>query len=196
MANQTGSMDYLVRADTVIILGCENIHGQPPEIGRHPSRLPTPGPHRGDMFGRVRARTRRALHHRRATTHWMHIDDFAALFPTVALYPSVLYVEDAGVFTSAGTAAAIDLCLELVRQDFGAAAANEVARRMVIPPHRHGGQAQYLRWPMPPKPDRDLAKPWAGTRPISTPTSASKTSPDVPIEAGEPSSDAFTTLSA
>ena len=104
------------------------------------------------------------LDHRRATTHWMHIDDFATLFPAVILDPSVLYVEDDGVFTSAGTAAAIDLCLELVRQDLGAAAANEVARRMVIPPHRDGGQAQYLRWPMPPNPDHDLAQAmqWAG----------------------------------
>jgi AraC family transcriptional regulator, transcriptional activator FtrA len=84
------------------------------------------------------------LDHRRAATRWMHIEDFAARFPTGALDPSVLYVEDRGIFTSAGTAAAIDLCLELVRQDFGASAANEVARRTVIPPRTFANPAPRL----------------------------------------------------
>jgi AraC family transcriptional activator FtrA len=160
VANQNASMDDLARADTVIIIGCTNIRSQPPrpliDAIRHAYRR------RARIVGICSGAFVLAhaglLDHRRATTHWMHIDDFAALFPAVSLDPSVLYVEDSGVFTSAGTAAAIDLCLELVRQDLGAAAANEVARRMVIPPHRDGGQAQYLRWPMPPNPDHDLAQ--------------------------------------
>jgi AraC family transcriptional activator FtrA len=174
VANQNGSMDNLARADTVIILGCENIHAKPPahlidairSAYRRRARIV------GICSGAFVLAHAGLLDHRRATTHWMHIDEFASRFPTVTLDPSVLYVEDAGVFTSAGTAAAIDLCLELVRQDLGAAAANEVARRMVMPPHRDGGQAQYLRWPMPPHPDHDLAEAmqWVQTnldRPIT-----------------------------
>ena len=160
VAPQNGSMDDLARADTVIIIGCTNIRAQPPtqliDAIRHAYRR------RARIVGICSGAFVLAhaglLDHRRATTHWMHIEDFATLFPSVVLDPSALYVEDGQVFTSAGTAAAIDLCLELVRQDLGAAAANEVARRMVIPPHRDGGQAQYLRWPMPPHHDHDLAQ--------------------------------------
>ena len=167
VANQNGSMDDLARADTVIILGCTNVRAQPPEqlldairhaYGRRARIV-------GICSGAFVLAHAGVLDHRRATTHWMHTHDFVTLFPAVIVDPSVLYVEDDGVFTSAGTAAAIDLCLELVRQDLGAAAANEVARRMVVPPHRDGGQAQYLRWPMPPNPDHDLAQAmqWAQT---------------------------------
>jgi transcriptional regulator GlxA family with amidase domain len=82
---------------------------------------------------------------RRATTHWMNAPDFAWRFPAVKVDPSVLYVDEGDVLTSAGTGAAIDLCLHIVRRDHGAAVANEVARRMVVPPHRDGGQAQYAQ---------------------------------------------------
>ena len=80
---------------------------------------------------------------RRATMHWMHTIDFAYRFPAVQLDPAVLYVDEGDMLTSAGTGAAIDLCLHVVRRDHGAAVANEIARRMVVPPHREGGQAQY-----------------------------------------------------
>jgi AraC family transcriptional regulator, transcriptional activator FtrA len=159
VADQPGTMHDLARADTLIIIGSENIYADPPaqlveallEADRRHSRIV------GICSGAFVLAYAGLLDHRRATTHWMHVSDFTDRFPAVALDPSVLYVEDRGIFTSAGTAAAIDLCLELVRQDFGAAAANEVARRMVIPPHRDGGQAQYVRWPMPAQPDPDLA---------------------------------------
>jgi transcriptional regulator GlxA family with amidase domain len=82
---------------------------------------------------------------RRATTHWMNALDFAHRFPTVEFDPSVLYVDEGRVLTSAGTGAAIDLCLHVVRLDHGVAVSNEVARRMVVPPHREGGQAQFAR---------------------------------------------------
>ena len=89
---------------------------------------------------------------RRATTHWMWAELFREMYPGIDLDPSVLYVGDGQVFTSAGTSAGIDLCLHLVRLDWGAEVANTVARRMVVPPHRDGGQAQYVLSPVPSAP--------------------------------------------
>jgi transcriptional regulator GlxA family with amidase domain len=82
---------------------------------------------------------------RRATTHWMYTDRLADAFPAVNVDPNVLYVDDGQILTSAGTAAGIDLCLHIVRLDHGADVANAVARRMVVPPHRDGGQAQFVQ---------------------------------------------------
>lgn len=87
---------------------------------------------------------------RRATTHWLHSDKLTARYPKVLVEPSVLYVESGRVFTAAGSAAGIDLGLHIVRQDYGSDIANKVARRMVVPPHREGGQAQYVAAAMPP----------------------------------------------
>lgn len=86
---------------------------------------------------------------RRATTHWAYAADFAARYPAVKVEPDVLYVEDGAVLTSAGAAAGIDCCLHMVRQRCGAAPANALARRLVVPPHRQGGQAQFIEQPMP-----------------------------------------------
>jgi transcriptional regulator GlxA family with amidase domain len=86
---------------------------------------------------------------RRATTHWMYAGQLSERFPGVEVEPDVLYVVDGNVMTSAGTAAAIDLCLHVVRSDHGADVANAVARRMVVPPHRDGGQAQFIQAPVP-----------------------------------------------
>lgn len=86
---------------------------------------------------------------RQATTHWKYADLFAARFPQVQVVPDVLYVEDGPILTSAGTAAGIDLCLHLLRGTFGGRVANGVARRMVVPPQREGGQAQYVATPVP-----------------------------------------------
>jgi transcriptional regulator GlxA family with amidase domain len=85
---------------------------------------------------------------RRATTHWMFTTRLAHAFPAVKVDPDVLYVDDGQILTSAGTAAGIDLCLHVVRMDHGAEVANAVARRMVVPPHRDGGQAQFVREPL------------------------------------------------
>ncbi|HEY6797307.1 MAG TPA: helix-turn-helix domain-containing protein [Kineosporiaceae bacterium] len=85
---------------------------------------------------------------RRATTHWRYAEAFRAEFPDVDLVPDVLYVEDGPIATSAGTAAGIDLCLHLVRRSHGPAVAGAIARRMVVPPHRDGGQAQFVRTPV------------------------------------------------
>jgi AraC family transcriptional regulator, transcriptional activator FtrA len=86
---------------------------------------------------------------RRCTTHWQYADDMARRFPTVTVDPNVLYVADDNIITSAGTAAGIDACLSLVRREHGSAIANALARRMVIPPHRDGGQAQFVEAPVP-----------------------------------------------
>jgi AraC family transcriptional activator FtrA len=85
---------------------------------------------------------------RTAATHWMHADALARAYPRVRVDPDVLYVDDDRVLTAAGSAAAIDMCLHLVRKDHGAAVANQVARRLVIPPHRDGGQAQFVESPV------------------------------------------------
>lgn len=90
---------------------------------------------------------------RDCTTHWMHTEELAARYPQARVNPGVLYVQDGPVYTSAGTAAGIDACLYLLRQEYGDAVAGIVARRMVVPPHRDGGQAQYIDNPLPPAPD-------------------------------------------
>jgi transcriptional regulator GlxA family with amidase domain len=90
------------------------------------------------------------LDERPASTHWAWADDFARRYPRVRLDPDVLYVDDGNVLTSAGTAAGLDCCLHVLRKMCGARAANYVARRLVVPPHRQGGQAQYVQQPMPP----------------------------------------------
>ncbi|MFJ2212987.1 GlxA family transcriptional regulator [Streptomyces sp. NPDC101062] len=103
---------------------------------------------------------------RPATTHWASADRFQRLFPRVAVDPDVLFIDDGDVLTSAGVAAGIDLCLHIVRRDHGAAVANDVARRTVVPPHRDGGQAQYIRRPVP-EPHAATtaaARAWALTR--------------------------------
>ncbi|MGW0806067.1 helix-turn-helix domain-containing protein [Nonomuraea sp. NPDC002799] len=103
---------------------------------------------------------------RRATTHWRMAAELAARFPAVEVEPDTLYVDLGDVATSAGTAAGIDLCLHLVRADHGAAHAAQLARHMVMPPHREGGQLQYAAPPAPGHPPGSLAPilDWAGER--------------------------------
>ncbi|MFI0981227.1 GlxA family transcriptional regulator [Streptomyces sp. NPDC021093] len=126
------------------------------EEGRLPDEI-------AELFRHVRPGTRMAsictggfvlaaagyLDGRRATTHWYWAERFQQLFPSVRVDPEVLYVDDGDVLTSAGVAAGIDLCVHMVRRDFGAAVANDVARRSVVPPHRDGGQSQYIQRPVP-----------------------------------------------
>ncbi|MFF1694718.1 GlxA family transcriptional regulator [Streptomyces sp. NPDC058257] len=86
---------------------------------------------------------------RTATTHWSSAEHFQRLFPRITVDAEVLFIDDGDVLTSAGVAAGLDLCLHVVRSDHGAAVANDVARRTVVPPHRDGGQAQYIQRPVP-----------------------------------------------
>jgi transcriptional regulator GlxA family with amidase domain len=86
---------------------------------------------------------------RRCTTHWRHAAEFTSRFPAADLDPDVLFVDDGNIITSAGTAAAIDACLHLVRRELGAGPANAIARRMVVAPQREGGQRQFVELPVP-----------------------------------------------
>lgn len=110
------------------------------------------------------------LDSRPAATHWADADDFRRFFPKVHLDADVLYVDDGDILTSAGVASGLDLCLHLVRRDHGAAVADDVARRTVVPPHRDGGQAQYVRRPVPSPGDAGTAaaRAWALER-LDTP---------------------------
>jgi transcriptional regulator GlxA family with amidase domain len=103
---------------------------------------------------------------RPATTHWASAAHFQSLFPKVRVDADVLFVDDGDVLTSAGVAAGVDLCVHLVRRDHGTAVANDVARRTVVPPHRDGGQAQYIARPVPDPQQSSTtrARAWALTR--------------------------------
>lgn len=89
------------------------------------------------------------LNGKRAATHWEFERQFQSLFPAVQLDINALYVDDDNIITSAGTAAALDCCLYIIRQRFGSEVANQIARRMIVPPHREGGQAQFIAQPVP-----------------------------------------------
>ncbi|MEV0760905.1 helix-turn-helix domain-containing protein [Nocardia sp. NPDC050435] len=86
---------------------------------------------------------------RKCTTHWRYVDELARRFPAATVDPDVLFVDAGNLITSAGTAAGIDACLHLVRREIGSAAANSIARRMVVPPQRDGGQRQFIERPVP-----------------------------------------------
>jgi AraC family transcriptional activator FtrA len=137
----------LKHADTLIVPACANVHDAPPEALVEAVRA---AHDRGTRIlsicsGAFILAAAGILDGRRATTHWMHATELASRYPAVKVDPTVLYIEDDNVITSAGTAAGIDACLHLVRVDHGAAVAAELARRLVTPPHRDGGQAQYFR---------------------------------------------------
>ena len=106
------------------------------------------------------------LENRRATTYWLKSDNFRRRYPNVTLEPDVLFVDEGPILTSAGLAAGIDLCLHMIRSDHGAALANQAARLAVVAPVRPGGQAQFIRDPLPPETGASLAgtRAWAGQR--------------------------------
>ncbi|MFC7219156.1 GlxA family transcriptional regulator [Streptomyces polyrhachis] len=147
--------EALATADTVVVPAS---HAQ-----EQPELDGTLDPRTAEALARIRPGTRIAsictgafvlaaaglLDGRRATTHWIAAERFARLFPRVELDADVLYVDEGDILTSAGVASGTDLCLHLVRRDHGTAVANEVARRTVVPPHRDGGQAQFIRRPVP-----------------------------------------------
>lgn len=144
-------LDELVQADTVIIPACSNIHVlQPTGLVEAVREAYERGARVAAICsGSFVLAQAGLLDGRRATTHWMHADELRRKFPRIELDETVIYAQDGRIHTSAGTAAGIDLCIELVRQDHGMAVANEVARRMVTPPHRTADQAQYMLRPLP-----------------------------------------------
>ncbi|MEU4679802.1 helix-turn-helix domain-containing protein [Micromonospora sp. NPDC023737] len=96
---------------------------------------------------------------RECTTHWRYVDELQQLHPSALVQCNSLYVADGRLLTSAGTAAGIDACLHLIRQEHGSATATRLARRMVVPPHRDGGQAQYIEAPIPKAPEAPTLEP-------------------------------------
>jgi AraC family transcriptional regulator, transcriptional activator FtrA len=151
--------DLLERADTVIVSALRDAREEPP----------------ADLVAAVKAAYRNGgrivslcsgafvlaaagiLDGRPATTHWLYADEMARRYPAVRLDPSVLYIDDGDVLTSSGTSAGIDLCLHIVYSDHGAAVANALARRLVAPAHRSGGQAQYIETPAGDGPETSVA---------------------------------------
>lgn len=107
---------------------------------------------------------------RPATTHWKYVEEFARLYPAVELDEAVLFTDDGDVLTSAGLSAGVDLCLHLIRSDHGTEVANHVARHLVVPPWRDGGQAQFIERQVPERPEQSTAgaRAWALER-LETP---------------------------
>ena len=138
------------RADTIVIPAWRDIDETPPEpLLRALRRAHRRGARIASLCsGAFVLAHAGLLDGLRATTHWMYADALASRFPSVDVDPTVLYVDEGSILTSAGTASGIDLCLHMVRQDHGAEVANAFARRMVVPPHRDGGQAQFVQSPM------------------------------------------------
>jgi AraC family transcriptional activator FtrA len=144
-------LDELASADTVIVPACHSVDADPPadlvnavqaahEAGARVASICT---------GAFVLAAAGLLDGRRVATHWMHADRLARRYPAVTVEPDVLYLDDGDILSSAGTAAGIDLCLHIVRTDYGAKVANDLARRLVAAPHRQGGQAQYIPAPVP-----------------------------------------------
>jgi transcriptional regulator GlxA family with amidase domain len=140
-------------ADTVVVPAYFDVFSPPPEIALDALRAATG---RGARVLSVCTGTFALAHAglldgRRATTHWAFAAELAKRFPAVEVDASVLYVDEGAVMTSAGLSAGIDLCLHVIRKDFGAAVGERVARHMVAAPHRDGGQAQFIERPGPPE---------------------------------------------
>jgi transcriptional regulator GlxA family with amidase domain len=151
-------LEALRKADTIVVPGIED-DGLPPQ----PETLEAlrRADRRGARMisictGAFVLAAAGILDGRRAATHWRHAADLQRRFPNVEVDPRVLYVDDDRVLTSAGVASGIDLCLHVVARDHGAAAANAIARRMVVAPHRGGGQAQFVERALPERTDDGL----------------------------------------
>jgi AraC family transcriptional activator FtrA len=142
------------RAGTIVVPPCDDPRGAPEEILRAIRRAHARGARLISLCtGAAILAEAGLLDGRRATTHWAECDTMARRFPSVTLDPGVLYVDEGDILTSAGSAASIDLCLHVVRQDLGADVATRIARELVVPPYRDGGQAQYIETPLPPHVD-------------------------------------------
>jgi AraC family transcriptional activator FtrA len=147
----------LARAQTVIVPGVPDVHADPaPEIVAALRRAHRTGARIVSICsGAFALAGAGLLDGRPATTHWRYAALLRQRYPLVKVDADVLYVDDGDILTSAGSAAGLDLCVHLVRRDFGPTVANAVARRLVIPPHREGGQAQFIEAPVPADPDDD-----------------------------------------
>ncbi len=150
-------IEHLSRADTIVIPGWRDPKELPParlisalqRANRRGARLVS------ICSGVFVIAATGLLNGKRATTHWRYTEELARRYPEIRIEPDVLYVDEGNILTSAGSAAGIDLGLHIIRRDFGTAAANQVARRLIMPPHRDGGQAQFIDRPV-----ADEDSPW------------------------------------
>jgi AraC family transcriptional regulator, transcriptional activator FtrA len=162
------SLAALAKVDTIIVPGWRDRTERPPEKLLEALRLAEKN---GARFvsicsGVFVLAAAGLLKGKKATTHWRHMPDLKRLYPDIAVAEDVLYVDAGNVITSSGSAAGIDACVHLVRRDFGSKIANLVSRRLVMPPHREGGQAQYVSAPVQEQPGRSVgvAMDWARKR--------------------------------
>lgn len=175
-----GGIDVLVKkglrrldaADTIVVPGWRNADEMPPE--RLLSKLAA-AYDRGARLcsicsGVFVLAAAGVLAGKRVTTHWRYAEKLAAMYPKLEVDAAALYIDEGRVLTSAGSAAGLDMFLHLVRRDYGAIVANKVAQRLVVPPHREGGQAQYLPRPVPRDERGRLAHlmDWVRTHPAET----------------------------
>ncbi len=152
-------VEELIDADTVLVPASSDVHGDPPDVlvaalreaHRRGARLVSL------CSGAFTLAATGLLDGRTAATHWMYADLLAERYPAVTVDPAVLYVDHGDVLTGAGATASIDVCLHLIRKDFGTEIANSRARQLVAPAHRPGGQAQYIETPLPERRDDSLA---------------------------------------
>jgi AraC family transcriptional regulator, transcriptional activator FtrA len=163
----TGSYAEIARVDTVVVPSADDLAADP-----DPGLLETlrAAHQRGIRIvslctGAFVLAAAGLLDGRAATTHWKYADDLARRYPSIDVRADVLYIDDGDVLTSAGKTAALDLCIHLVRRDLGATAANGIARQLVAPTHRSGGQAQFIAPPAEPRLPAGLAPTleWART---------------------------------
>ncbi len=145
-----GGLELADAADIVVVPGWHDLDARPvPELAATLARAHARGAHVvGLCYGAYVLAYAGLLDGRRASTHWMAEQDFSLRFPRVKLDMNALYVDEDRLITSAGTGAGLDCCLYLVRAFHGPKIANKVARTMVIPPHREGGQAQFIEQPV------------------------------------------------
>jgi transcriptional regulator GlxA family with amidase domain len=145
-----GGLELAETADLLVVPGWHDLDARPdPELVAALVRAHARGAHVvGLCYGAYVLAYAGLLDGKRASTHWMAEKDFSARFPCVRLDTNALYVDEDRLITSAGTGAGLDCCLYLVRAYYGPKIANKVARTMVIPPHREGGQAQFIEQPM------------------------------------------------
>jgi transcriptional regulator GlxA family with amidase domain len=158
-------LEALAEADTIVVPGFEETARVLPADVLAALRA-APGRKVSICTGAFALAAAGLLDGRRATTHWRYASELAARFPAVTVTPDVLYVDEGDVLTSAGVAAGLDLCLHIVRLDHGAAVARMYAKRIVVSPHRDGGQAQFIDGPAPAHADGSLAatREWALAR--------------------------------
>jgi AraC family transcriptional regulator, transcriptional activator FtrA len=154
-------LGQLSHADTIVVPPSETDADAPPEVLAALRAAHARGARILSLCTGTFALARAGLlDGRRATTHWEECADLARRHPLVTVDPGVLYVDDGDILTAAGSAASIDLCLHVVRKDNGAEVATRLARELVVPPYRDGGQAQYIETPRPEVTGSDL---FAGT---------------------------------